>query len=170
VVHQIKTIKLVELNFIFKENALFERKSKAKTNCSWPLTLIMQKPDHFRLLRHHYSESPVIPRSNDIWYRCVAHGFITFYFLIFYRWSNCHHFSSVVCLSTFHILIFSSETTEPIATKLWWNGPWMAPFQNFIQWSWLPTKMAAKLKIEKRGDEILIVHCCFSISQNELKF
>jgi hypothetical protein len=27
--------------------------------------------------------------------------------------------------------------------------------------------MAAKLKIEKRGDEILIVHCCFSISQNE---
>jgi hypothetical protein len=29
--------------------------------------------------------------------------------------------------------------------------------------------MAAKLKIEKRGDEILIVHCCFSVSQNELK-
>jgi hypothetical protein len=26
--------------------------------------------------------------------------------------------------------------------------------------------MAAKLKIGKRGDEILIVHCCFSISQN----
>jgi hypothetical protein len=23
---------------------------------------------------------------------------------------------------------------------------------------------------EKKGDEILIVHCCFSISQNELKF
>ena len=33
-----------------------------------------------------------------------------------------------------------------------------------------PTKMAAKLKIEKRGNEILIVHWCFSISQNELKF
>jgi hypothetical protein len=29
---------------------------------------------------------------------------------------------------------------------------------------------AIKLKIEKRGDEILIVHCCFSVSQNELKF
>jgi hypothetical protein len=29
---------------------------------------------------------------------------------------------------------------------------------------------AAKLKIEKRGDEIVIVHCCFSVSQNELKF
>jgi hypothetical protein len=38
--------------------------------------------------------------------------------------------SSVVRPSTFHILIFSSETTGPIATKLWWNGPWMAPFQN----------------------------------------
>jgi hypothetical protein len=25
-------------------------------------------------------------------------------------------------------------------------------------------------KLEKRGDEILIVHCCFSVSQNELKF
>jgi hypothetical protein len=34
--------------------------------------------------------------------------------------------------STFHILIFSSETTGPIATKLWWNGPWMAPFQIFV--------------------------------------
>jgi hypothetical protein len=30
-------------------------------------------------------------------------------------------------------------------------------------------KSATKLKIEKRGDEILIVHFCFSISQNELK-
>ena len=29
-VHQIKTIKLVELNFVFEKNALFERKSKAK--------------------------------------------------------------------------------------------------------------------------------------------
>ena len=62
--------------------------------------------------------------------------------------SYCHHFSSVVRLSTFHILIFSSETTRPIATKLWWNGPWMAPFQNCVRH---PTKMAAKLKIEKRG-------------------
>jgi hypothetical protein len=25
-------------------------------------------------------------------------------------------------------------------------------------------------KNRKRGDEILIVHCCFSVSQNELKF
>jgi hypothetical protein len=37
----------------------------------------------------------------------------------------------------------------------------MVPFQNCVRWSRLPTKMAAKLKIEKRGDEILIVHCCY---------
>ena len=66
--------------------------------------------------------------------------------------------------------IFSSETTEPISTKLCWNDSWMAPFQICVRWSRLPTKMATKLKIEKRGDEILIVHCCFSASENELKF
>jgi hypothetical protein len=45
----------------------------------------------------------------------------------------CELLSSLfVCPSTFHILIFSSETTGPIATKLWWNGPWMAPFQNCV--------------------------------------
>jgi hypothetical protein len=81
------------------------------------------------------------------------------------------HPSTGVCLSlAFCILINSSKTTGPIWTKLWWNGPWMAPFQNCVQWSRLSTKMATKLKIEKRGDEILIVHCCFSINQNELKF
>jgi hypothetical protein len=66
--------------------------------------------------------------------------------------------------------IFSSETTEPISTKLCWNYSWMTPFQICVRWSRLPTKMAAKLKIEKRGDKILIIHCCFSVSQNELKF
>ena len=66
--------------------------------------------------------------------------------------------------------IFSSETTEPISTKFCWNYSWMAPFQNCVRWSRFPTKMAAKLKIEKTWDEILIVHCCFSVSQIELKF
>ena len=64
--------------------------------------------------------------------------------------SYCHHWASVRPL-TFHILINSSEATGPIWTKLWWNGPWMAPFQNCVRWSRLPTKMAAKLKIEKGG-------------------
>jgi hypothetical protein len=65
--------------------------------------------------------------------------------------SYCHHWASVVRPLTFHILINSSEATGPIWTKLWWNGPWMAPFQNCVRWSRLPTKMAAKLKIEKGG-------------------
>jgi hypothetical protein len=39
----------------------------------------------------------------------------------------------------------------PIVTKLWWNGPWMSPFQKCVLWSRLPTKMSAKLKIEKGG-------------------
>jgi hypothetical protein len=42
--------------------------------------------------------------------------------------ANCHHWASVVRPLTFHILINSSEATGPIWTKLWWNGPWMAPF------------------------------------------
>jgi hypothetical protein len=67
---------------------------------------------------------------------------------------------------SFHMLINSSEATGPIWTKLWWNGPLMVPFQNCVRWFRLPNKMAAKLKIEKRVDEILIVHCCLSISQN----
>jgi hypothetical protein len=44
--------------------------------------------------------------------------------------SYCHHFSSVVRPSTFHILIFSSETTGPIATKPWWN------LSSAVQSSW----------------------------------
>jgi hypothetical protein len=65
--------------------------------------------------------------------------------------SYCHHFSSVVHPSTFHMLIFSSETTGPIATKLWWNGLWVTPFQICVRWSRLPTKLAVKLKIGKGG-------------------
>jgi hypothetical protein len=36
----------------------------------------------------------------------------------------------------FHILIFPSETTEPSATKLWWNGPWMAISSNSSHLEW----------------------------------
>jgi hypothetical protein len=79
------------------------------------------------------------------------------------------HPFSVVRPMNFQILINSSEATLPIWTNLWWNGPWMASFQSWVRWSRLPTKMSAKQKIEK-GDAILNVHCCFSISQNELKF
>ena len=53
--------------------------------------------------------------------------------------SYCHHEASVVrrrpssgvrrpSSLAFHILIFSSETTEPIWTKLGRDGPWVIPF------------------------------------------
>jgi hypothetical protein len=71
-----------------------------------------------------------------------------------------HKKSCNICLKAHHYIFNSSHLgtfwlkIEPIATKLWWNDPWMVPFQNCVRCSRLPTKMAAKLKIEKRGDEI----------------
>ena len=52
------------------------------------------------------------------------------------------------------------------------KGGGMKLKKNLLLWNYWANlnKMAAKLKIEKRGDEILIVHCCFSVGQNELKF
>jgi hypothetical protein len=64
----------------------------------------------------------------------------------------------------FGLIWFSGFRGEDLNAIFYQNMP------NFVRLSRLPTKMAAKLKIEKRGDEILIVHCCFSVSQNELKF
>ena len=80
--------------------------------------------------------------------------------------------SSVRPLS-FHILINSSEATGPIWTTLWWNDPWMAPLQNCVRWSRLPTKMAAKLKIEKRGMKLrknLLWNYWVNLNQTLLKW
>ena len=49
--------------------------------------------------------------------------------------------------------IFSSDTTWPLETKLWWNGPWVIPFQNCVRQSRPPTNMVAVTK-NKKGDEI----------------
>jgi hypothetical protein len=51
--------------------------------------------------------------------------------------------------------IFSSETTWPIKTKLWWNGPWVILFHNGVRQSRHPTNMAAVTKNNQKGDEIL---------------
>ena len=42
--------------------------------------------------------------------------------------------------------IFSSETTEPISTKLCWNDPWVVPFQNCVRQRRSVSKMAAMTK------------------------
>jgi hypothetical protein len=66
--------------------------------------------------------------------------------------------SLFVRLSTFHILIFSSETTGPIATKLWWNGPWMVPLPKMCPVILTSNQDGHQAKNrKKRGGEILIV-------------
>jgi hypothetical protein len=42
--------------------------------------------------------------------------------------------------------IFSSETTEPISTKLCWIDPWVVPFQNCVRQRRPVSKMAAITK------------------------
>ena len=41
---------------------------------------------------------------------------------------------------------FSSETTEPILTKLCWNDPWVVPFQNVVRQRRPVSKMATITK------------------------
>jgi hypothetical protein len=57
---------------------------------------------------------------------------------------------------------FGRDRLRDHACQIWFNLVQRFQRRRFK----CPTKMATKLKIEKR-DEILIVHCCFSISQNE---
>ena len=54
-------------------------------------------------------------------------------------------------------------------TLIWWNGPWMAPFQNCVRWSLLPTKMAAKLKNLEKGDGIIknLLHWNYWTNRNQ---
>ena len=42
--------------------------------------------------------------------------------------------------------IFSSETTEPISTKVCWNDPYVIPFQNCFRQRRPVSKMAAITK------------------------
>ena len=43
--------------------------------------------------------------------------------------------------------IFSSETTEPISTKLCWNDSWVVLFENCVRHFRTPTKMAATVEL-----------------------
>ena len=62
--------------------------------------------------------------------------------------------------------IFSSETTEPISTKLCWNDPWVVPFQNRVRQRRPVSKMAAitKNEISSNGQN------CSILSQKVPKF
>jgi hypothetical protein len=54
----------------------------------------------------------------------TKYGYLDFMIFLAHYLASGVRWSYVI---NFHILIFSSETTGPIATKRWWNGPWMAP-------------------------------------------
>jgi hypothetical protein len=60
----------------------------------------------------------------------------------------------------------SSEATGPIWTKLWWNGPWMAPFQNCVRWPRPLTKMSADWPSSIREDFFNSFFAEFSIFSN----
>ena len=83
--------------------------------------------------------------------------------------SFCHHLASVVRRKLSHL-------------NLLLINHWAYCNQTLVEWSLdgsltkmcpvIPTsnQYGRQAKNRKRGDAILIVHCCFSISQNELKF
>ena len=52
--------------------------------------------------------------------------------------------------------ILSSETTEPISTKLCWNDPWVAPFQNCVRQRRPVSKMAAITKHRANLNQTLL--------------
>jgi hypothetical protein len=62
--------------------------------------------------------------------------------------------------------IFSSETTEPISTKLSWNDPWVVPFQNCVRQRHPYPRWPPWLKIEISSN----VQNCSILSQKVPKF
>ena len=87
--------------------------------------------------------------------------------VITFRPSSVVRRPSVVNISHFNLLL---------------RNHWTNCNQTLVEWSLdgplsklcpvIPTSNqdGRQAKNRKRGDEILIVHCCFSVSQNELKF
>ena len=84
-------------------------------------------------------------------------------------------------LSSFFVRRLSSSVNISHCNLLLRNH-WANCNQTLVEWSLdgplpnlcpvIPTSNqdGRQVKNRKRGDEILIVHCCFSVSQNELKF
>ena len=70
-----------------------------------------------------------------------------FYYGIFYELCTFAYFDRLCKLEKkgmkLENFFFSSETTEPISTKLCWNDPWVVPFQNCVRKRRPASKMAA---------------------------
>ena len=117
-------------------------------------------------------------RFNVIW-----HQFILALFL-----SLVSHFHTAMLISIEAVITFrpSSVVRRPSVNISHFNlllrNHWDNCNQTLVEWSLdgplpklcpvIPTSNhdGCQAKNRKRWDEILIVHCCFSISQNELKF
>ena len=89
-------------------------------------------------------------------------------------------------LSSLFVRRLSSVVRRPSVNTSHFNlllrNHWINCNQTLVEWSLdgplsklcpvIPTSNqdGRQAKNRKRGDEILIVHCCFNVSQNELKF
>ena len=96
-------------------------------NCS----ILSQKVPKFELYKH-----------ND--------ELFNIYYGIFYELWTFAYFDRLCKLEKrgdeINFFFFSSETTEPISTKLCWNDPWVVPFQNCVRQHRLVSKMAVITK------------------------
>jgi hypothetical protein len=104
-------------------------------------------------------------------------------FLAYLTQSYCHHWASVVCRPSSVVRRPSVRPSVkfPHFNQLLWSH-WANLNQTLVEWSLdgplpklcpvIPTSNqdGRQAKNRKKGDGILIVHCCFSINQNELKF
>ena len=102
-------------------------------------------------------------KSNALFLAHLAEGHVSF----------CHHLASVVRPSVRHKLSHFN---------LLLRNHWANCNQILVEWSLdgplpilspvipISNQDGCQVKNRKKGDEILIVHCCFSVSQNELKF
>ena len=71
------------------------------------------------------------------------------YYVIFYELWTFAYFDRLCKLEKRGMKlkkIFSSETTEPVSTKLCWDDPWLVPFQNGVHQSRPVSKMTAITK------------------------
>jgi hypothetical protein len=69
-----------------------------------------------------------------------------------------------------HLKSSPLKLTWPIRTRLCWNGPWVAPFQNHIRWPRLPTEICfSPLTLPGEFLNIFYMNYAFDLTQNIAK-
>ncbi len=69
-----------------------------------------------------------------------------------------------------HLKSSPLKLTWPIGIRLWWNGPCVAPFQNYIRWLRLPTKIFfSPLTLPGEFLNIFYMNYAFDLTQNIAK-